>query len=419
MKLTVHLILIALVLAVPFWMRRPASSEAGGESGTVRRLVVVTPHNQDIRREFERAFDAWYLERYGQSVTIDYRSVGGTNDIKRLLATTYNALRVNGQLPAGASSGIDVVWGGGDFFFDHDLKPLGILVPLKLDPKVLSDAFPQPTLAGVRLYDGSRDSGGEPTPQWVGVCLSSFGIVYNADLYRHGALDLEPPQRWADLADEKLAGYVALADPTHSGSAAVAYLMVIQRAMADAEGEIFARRPDLAKMPATRRAEDSEYGQALAAGWKKGMGQLVLIAANARYFTDSATAPPADVANGQAAAGMAIDFYGRVYEETVGPGRCRFVLPEAATAITPDPVAVLRGADVELANRFVEFLLTARGQRLWDLKVGGGGGPRRSGPCADGRSGAMSMRIGPDGRTMSIPSRWPASSTSGRPGRIC
>jgi iron(III) transport system substrate-binding protein len=168
-----------------------------------------------------------------------------------------------------------------------------------------------------------------------------------------------------------LSGYVALADPTHSGSAAVAYMMVIQRAMADAENDLFIARPDLKAAPKAQRAKDPAYTAALAAGFKKGQGQLLLIAANARYFTDSATQVPNDVGNGEAAAGTSIDFYGRVYEETVGTGRLRFVLPEAATAITPDPVAILRGAPhPELARQFVEFLLSPEAQRLWDLKVG-------------------------------------------------
>jgi hypothetical protein len=148
-------------------------------------------------------------------------------------------------------------------------------------------------------------------------------------------------------------------------------MMVIQRAMADAENDLFLARPELKAAPRATRAKDPAYTAALAAGFKKGQGQLLLIAANARYFTDSATQVPNDVGNGEAAAGTSIDFYGRVYEETVGPGRLRFVLPRAATAITPDPVAILRGAPhPELARQFVEFLLSPEAQRLWDLKAG-------------------------------------------------
>jgi iron(III) transport system substrate-binding protein len=121
-----------------------------------------------------------------------------------------------------------------------------------------------------------------------------------------------------------------------------------------------------------------EYRAALSAGWSRGMSTLLLVAANARYFTDSSNQVPNDVGNGQAAAGMAIDFYGRVFQDTVGPDRCTVILPASATAITPDPVGIpygVKGRQLELAGRFVEFLLSPEGQRLWILKVGAPGGP--------------------------------------------
>jgi iron(III) transport system substrate-binding protein len=290
-----------------------------------------------------------------------------------------------------------------------------------MDPKVLAEAFPSPSLAGVALHEIRRDKDGNLLPpRWVGVCLSAFGIVYNPDVYR--TLGLEEPKTWSDLARPELANLVALADPARSGSAAVAYLMVIQRAMQDAEDELFKARPELKKLnpkilaelaakgtvhaafdkaeedrmddaqkqarAALRkemlaRANDYElYAQTLSRGWKKGMSDLLLIAANARYFTDSANLVPKDVSTGDAAAGMAIDFYGRTFEEIVGSNRVKYISPPAATAITPDPVAILRGVSGQrkvLANRFIEFLLTKEGQVLWIKKPGMPGGPMERG----------------------------------------
>jgi iron(III) transport system substrate-binding protein len=392
-----YLVLFAVVLIAPFVLRlavtrgkTTSDSHGDGADAPVGRLVIVTPHNQDIRREFARAFDAWHRTKYGRGVAIDYRTPGGTNDIKRLLETTYRAYVVDDgntlRFRDGIDADIHLVWGGGDFSFDQELKRLfdrggkrlGVLQPIALDPKLIAEAFPQPALAGVKLHDAGRDKDGNPTPPtWVGVCLSSFGIVYNPDVYR--ALDLPEPARWHDLTHERLAGMIALADPSHSGSAAVAYMMVLQRAMADAEEAIFARRPDLKAMPKADLAKDPTYQQAIANGWKNGMSELLLIAANARYFTDSASQVPNDVGNGEAAAGVAIDFYGRVYQESVGSERCKFVSPAAATAITPDPIAILygvKGEPLELATHFVEYLLTPEAQRLWILKPGSPGGPQ-------------------------------------------
>jgi ABC-type Fe3+ transport system substrate-binding protein len=375
------LILFALVLALPFLMRLALlrrQAPGGAASASSPRLVIVTPMNRDIRYEFEHAFNRWHQAHFGQAVDIDFRTPGGTNDVRRLLENTYRAYRnAAGQIRPDAPADIQIVWGGGDFFFDQELKPLGLLQPMKFDPKLLAAAFPQPTLAGVKLFDQTRDADGRPTPQWVGVCLSSFGICYNADLYHR--LGLPSPRQWHDLADPRLAGFVALADPAHSGSAAVAFMVVLQRAMADAEEAFFRDHPSAKDLSKIEWSKNPEYRHAIAAGWKQGMRTLVLIAANARYFSDSSPMVPNDVGNGQAAAGMVIDFYGRVFQEAVGD-RCRFIVPVAATAITPDPVAILHGVKGEpltLATRFVEFLLSPEGQRLWILKPGIPDGPRQ------------------------------------------
>jgi iron(III) transport system substrate-binding protein len=369
------IILFFAVLLVPVVLRRflvhAQASAAGG-----LRLVVITPDNQDIRREFARAFDRWHREKYGVGVTIDYRTPGGTNDIERQLISTYAVYRDRaGTLPKDLPADIDILFGGGDFSFDQ-LKAAGIFQPMHLDPALLHAAFPSNNLAGVRLYDTNVDATGEPAPRWVGTCLSGFGIIYNPDLYR--TLQLPPPTSWHDLTDPQLKGFIGLADPSHSGSVAAALMMVLQRAMADAEQDLFANEPRFVTMAPADRKQNAEYQAAIGRGWKRGMEELTLIAANARYFTDSAETVPTDVSRGEAAAGMAIDFYAHVTEDVVGPSRARFVLPAHATAITPDPVAILtgvKGERLELAMHFVEFLLSRQGQLLWALPVGVPGGP--------------------------------------------
>ncbi len=360
------LILFALVLVTPFVMRQVLVRDfdkGAGEGGDGLSLVIVTPHNQDIRRAFAGAFSDWHLARYGSRVGIVYRTPGGTNDIVRMLRGTYGTERMrtkDGALrpeeEVAEVVDIDLVWGGGDVTFEGELKPY--LKPLKIDGELFKAAFPKPDLNGVALYEKTKDGAG---PRWVGVVLSSFGIIYNPQLYE--TLELEAPKTWADLGRPELAGLVALADPTRSGSAAVTYMMAIQRAMADAEESL---------SPAERK-DEAVYHAALARGWKEGMKTLVHVAANARYFTDSASQVPNDVGNGDAAAGVAIDFYARVYEQEIGSDRIRYVAPRGATAITPDPIGILYGVIGErelMANRFVEFLLTAEGQRLWNLKGG-------------------------------------------------
>ncbi|HZN67006.1 MAG TPA: extracellular solute-binding protein [Tepidisphaeraceae bacterium] len=376
MRLYTYIALLFAVIATPFLLRtvvirgRPdADVPKDAGASDVARLVVITPHTQDIRREFGRAFSDWHARKYGRRVLVDFRTPGGSNDIRRQLEHTYRGFQNAGREPV---ADIDVAWGGGDYFFQVDLQPPGlqILQPMDLEAALLAEVYPQPTLAGVRLYDApspfEKLKPSNHKPKWVGVCLSSFGIVYSADVYQ--SLGLPEPTTWDDLTHERLDGLLALANPTHSGSAAVAYMMVVQRAMADAEEELFARSPQLKALPKAELSNNASYRAAVSAGWHKGMGTLLLIAANARYFTDMANQVPHDVGSGEMAAGISIDFYGRVYEQIVGPRRCRFISPAGATAITPDPVAVLNGVKgerLELAMRFVRFLLSREGQLLW------------------------------------------------------
>jgi len=376
------LLLLAALLTLPFLAPKAATRETPSNQDSSNRLIVVTPHNGDIRREIAEAFDRWHRAHYGTGVTLDYHVPGGTSDLVRLLTHSYDAYRrADKSLPDTMHVDYHVVWGGGDYTYYHDLQPIGILQPIHLDPKLLQDAFPQDALAGVRLYDATRDASGTPTPQWVGVCLSSFGIIYNSELY--GTLNLPTPTKWDDLARPELFGLVALADPAHSGSSATAYMMVVQRAMADAEQALFDQQPALKTMSRATLAKRDDYQAALAVGWKRGMGLLLLIGANARYYTDSSEVVPNDVGRAEAAAGMAIDFYARVEEGIVGSSRAQFIAPHAATAITPDGIAILHGVsgkELTLSTHFIEFLLSAEAQRLWVLKPGEPGGPRLRSP---------------------------------------
>lgn len=387
MRTVGYILGFVLLLIAPIgahWMYRSSSAWAPVSSNGVAasdRLVIITPNNEDIRNEFAWAFSDWHRQTYGQPVELQFLSPGGTSDIKRQLELTYRQIRAGNHdaLPAEdqINTGIQLVWGGGDTFFDRELKPLGIFRAIDLNPAQLEEIFPQPSLAGVKLYDQDHDPAGQAlAPKWVGTCLSSFGVIYNPDLY--AAMNLSPPKTWTDLADPRLAGSVSLADPTHSGTAALMSELVLQRTMADAEGEFF-EQPRNRSIPHPELLASADYQLALDAGWKRGMGQLEMIAANARFFSDDARQPPTDVASGDAAAGTAIDFYAKVTQQSVGPQRLRFVVPAAATAVTPDPIAILygtHGRQLELANHFVQFVLSQRGQRLWILNPGQSGGPR-------------------------------------------
>lgn len=393
------LILIAAVVGLPFLVQR--EEKTIGNSDDV--LVVITPHNEAIRFEFENAFRNWYRERTGRTVDVDWRVIGGTSEIVRYLGSEYeNAFRNywtndlrrewtpsvrrgfddrkmdlsqpdadRGEaeiarrafLESNVSIGIDVFFGGGSYEFIRQAG-MGTLVPWR-SGEALEQRFPPEVFPQVFAGEVFRD----PEARWIGAVLSSFGIIYNVDSLERLGIE-RAPTGWADLGDPRLVGQVALADPTKSGSITKAFEMIVQDQMDE--------RVDALVAEGTSPEEAEAIG--VPEGWMEAMKLIQRICANARYFTDSATKGPADVASGDCAVGMSIDFYGRFQSEIIekrgGGDRLRYVTPEGASTLSADPIAILRGAPhPEVADLFLEFVLSEDGQRLWGYRVGEEGGP--------------------------------------------
>ena len=85
---------------------------------------------------------------------------------------------------------------------------------------------------------------------------------------------------------------------------------------------------------------------------------------------------------------MTIDFYGRSQVDAVGD-RMGYVEPAGETSVDSDPIAIAKGAEHrELAERFVRFVLSDDGQRLWNTRPGAPGGPRETALRLFGPDGA-------------------------------
>jgi len=345
----VLLAMLAAVVAAPLAMRRDGATAEPGEG--VDRLIVVTPHNDSIRKEFGEAFARHWREKTGRGLYVDWRAPGGTGEIRRLVNGAFEAAADLGRV----GCGFDVFFGGGprDFQLQAELGHLAPLEVFERHPEWFGEGRIPAMFSGEPYYDPQR--------RWVGNCVSQFGIVYNRDVIER--LGLAPPQHWDALGDFSYFGRLALADPTKSGSVTKAFEMLVQEQM----------------QRVIRERGDSP--EARAQGWRRGMALLIRLGANARYFTDSASKIPHDVASGNAAAGTCIDFYGRTFEEAVrredGDSRVKWLAPAGGTSLSVDPVAVFRGApNAEVAQEFVVFLLSREGQLLWNLKPGAPGGPR-------------------------------------------
>ncbi len=390
-------------LAGPFLLK---PKEAGTAAHYDRRLVILSPHNERVRQEIGRAFAADWLARTGETVYLDWRIPGGSSEIALFLKSEYaGAFRhywetvrhqpwtqqaaiafADPHTPVDASAaaarqaflaspvgvGIDLLFGGGSYDFQQQAEA-GYLVPgdavagtglaaiMTAHPDWASPAVIPETLSGERFRDREQ--------RWTGVVLATFGIVYNRDVLARLGIGGEPEQ-WTGLGDPRLLGQVALADPAKSGSVAKAFELMIQQQMQQA----VARRVAGGAEPIAAEAEGVREG------WLAGLRLIQRLSANARYFTDSAAKIPLEVARGDAAAGMAIDAYGRATQEAVrqpdGRSRVGFVAPLGGTSVSVDPIALLRGApDPRLATAFIEFVLSPRGQQLWAFRPGTPGGP--------------------------------------------
>lgn len=431
--------LLAAIVALPFVMRRQTGSDAWKHGDPV--LVVISPHNEAIRQEFAWGFSAWHQRVHGKPVKIDWRVIGGTTEIIRYLESefttsfrgwwrgqgkawpagggdmvldrrfkaspvpenvrTNEAERVRWEQkaelhaafrakddPAAFGAGVDLMFGGGAF--DHGkMSGEGLIVP-----PWQKGSEPTGLLAsadGIALVPEKMSGESWRTPTYFGTALSTFGICYNIDRLRDLGVT-NPPARWKDLADPAWFGQVGLADPTKSGSIAKAFEMIVQeqcwRTVVDAgftasQVASFESRIEKERLPEGRLPDGvpPQYQEALERGWLNGINLIRRIGANARYFTDSASKVPIDVSMGDAATGVAIDFYCRYQAEvSAGPDgpRMVFVTPAGGSSVSADPVSLLRGAPHrDVAVRFIEYALSEEGQQLWNYRPGEPGGPQR------------------------------------------
>jgi iron(III) transport system substrate-binding protein len=362
-----------LVLSLPFLVKKLAGAEHGpaaleAADGTIRnKLIVVTPHVEQIRLEFGAGFDRWHRRKYGEPATIDWRTPGGTSEIIKQLEAQFDAAARGGRIDADGRAasgtlGFDLFFGGGSF--EHGKmrtvrkgpggKPeYRMGQPAGFTKEQLEGWFGENKIGTQDLYD--------PEQYWIGTALSGFGIVYNKDVLKR--LGLAEPRSFTDLCDPAYQNMLALADPRQSGSVTTTFESIMNKE-----------------------------------GWDAGWKTLREMCANARYFASAATKVPVDVSQGEAAAGLAIDFYGRGQAQfTVAPGqdpataRVGYVDPEGAVYIDADPASILNGApNAELAKRFIEYCLTDEAQALWQM-------PARSSPAgANNPKGEDGGGMGPD-----------------------
>lgn len=284
-------------------------------------LVIISPHWEGVKIEFDRAFQQHYRQKYGREIKISWLDIGGTSDILRYIRSEYS------QKPEGI--GVDLFFGGGIEPYTA-LKELGLLARYPVPSEILQNLAPE--INGVPLYD--------PDFTWYAATMAGFGIMYNKNVLRR--LHLPTPQTWADLADPAVFSWVGSADPRKSGSVHMAYEIILQ-----------------------------------AYGWQRGWEIITGLCANVRGFNAYGAQIPKDVAVGEVAYGMTIDSYAWAQVNTYGAENIGFVIPTDLSVVNGDAIAILRNpAHAHAAQAFVDFVLSEAGQKLWILAKGDPEGPQ-------------------------------------------
>ncbi|MHC6225092.1 ABC transporter substrate-binding protein [Pseudomonas sp. X10] len=141
------------------------------------------------------------------------------------------------------------------------------------------------------------------------------------------ALGLAAPKDWPDLLDARLRGRIALPDPARVGFAPVMLDIVLN-----------------------------------AYGWEQGWALWSEIAGQSRLVSRGGTLVSDEVASGRSAVGVSIDFF--VASAIANGEHVGFVYP-AHGGLNPAHIAITTQAKhVEGARAFVEFVLSAQGQKL-------------------------------------------------------
>ncbi len=287
-------------------------------------LVIVSPHWEGIQWEFEESFRAYHQAKYGADVRVRWRDLGGTSQIEKALDAGFKANP--------ATVGIDIFFGGGMDPFENQ-KRKGQLLPYPL-PAAIAAQVPA-TVFGIELSDKDH--------AFYGAALSSFGILENTRVKK--TLSLPDVATWEDLGNPRLCNWVSSSDPRKSGSVHMIYEIILQ-----------------------------------AYGWEKGWQVIYASSGNVRSFLQSSSAPTKEVSCGDAAYAVALDLNGLTQQGYLGKENVRFFIPEGVSVINPDGIAILKGApNLETAQRFMDFVMSEDGQKLWMRPVGSAGGPKKYG----------------------------------------
>ncbi|MFW9769132.1 MAG: ABC transporter substrate-binding protein [Candidatus Thorarchaeota archaeon] len=281
----------------------------GGPAGPGQSITVLTRHDVAIHAAYETAF-----------LASDFAVDNGITDV---VWKTQDGGFWDDVIAAG---GVDVLWGGGPTLFDQ-MQRDGNLEPLNwASIEAVVDRVPD-EIANTDMK--RRDTNSDVV--WVAAAISTFGFTVN-----HAFLDansLPTPNNWTHLAQ-----------PIWGSLLPTATI-----AMGNAP----------ATTSNTRIYEIITQGM----GWDAGWVTMARMAGSARLYPGSVQTQAA-VENQEVGVAMSIDFYG--YNTQANNPDCEYIIPEGETIVNGDPIAIVKDTPkMDLAEGFVDFVLSPEGQAVW------------------------------------------------------
>ena len=164
---TILLVGVAVLLLVPAFMRSSPSSQLGPG------VVVMTPHNEQIRFELGSRFSQWHQREFGTDAHVAWSTPGGP-------AKSASCCKANGRRRRGPAFhlGVTLIW------CSAAVRMSTVSWPSPPRPMILSPPFLFPTVSRRK----SCRLGSPPTPLPMGVCTTRLFLD------RHRVVKL-----WADL----------------------------------------------------------------------------------------------------------------------------------------------------------------------------------------------------------------------------
>lgn len=168
----------------------------------------------------------------------------------------------------------------------------------------------------------------DPEGYYLGFALSGYGIVYNAAYLAQNRLPV--PKNWQDLLDPVYSGHIGITSPSRSGTTHLIIEALLQT-----------------------------YG------WEKGWAMLSQMGGNLSTVTARSFGVAAGVAQRRFGIGITIDFLAKAPDFAGGDNIDNILVLPPDSVYVPASIAILsRARNKKAAERFVDFLLSPRGQAL-------------------------------------------------------